>query len=235
MARRIYLLPGLLLVLLAGCTGGPSISQSAAAPAPLARPTSGQAAQPSALPPVRPVAPSPAPSPTVPVPSVTPSPMPSPTVPLALLATVTATGCPVTIANGNAPPRESAFPGIHGNGALWTSLWPNGIIRATPEYVQSDGSVDMKFWWWRGPTVRGPLTISGRRLDAPAPPLQADIPVGYGDTGFQASGIIFPTEGCWEVTGRAGNATLTFVTFVVKEQNQGAETGLSSLTYSTVM
>ena len=46
--------------------------------------------------------------------------------------------------------------------------------------------------------------------------MQSDIPEGYSDAGFQASGIIFPTEGCWEVTGKAGNASLTFVTLVVK-------------------
>ncbi len=50
----------------------------------------------------------------------------------------------------------------------------------------------------------------------PAPPLRADIPEGYGLSGFQASGVIFPTEGCWEVTGRVGNVSLTFVTLVVK-------------------
>jgi hypothetical protein len=72
----------------------------------------------------------------------------------------------------------------------------------------------MKFLWWRG--VRGKLTIQGQRLDAPAPPLRADIPGGYGDTGFQATGLIFPTEGCWEVTGKVGESSLTFVTRVVK-------------------
>jgi hypothetical protein len=34
--------------------------------------------------------------------------------------------------------------------------------------------------------------------------------------GFQASGVIFPTEGCWQVTGRAGRTAMTFVTFVLK-------------------
>jgi hypothetical protein len=37
-------------------------------------------------------------------------------------------------------------------------------------------------------------------------------------TGFQASGVYFPNEGCWEVTGRVGRTTLTFVTFVIKER-----------------
>jgi hypothetical protein len=72
----------------------------------------------------------------------------------------------------------------------------------------------MKFPWVRG--VRGKLTIQGKRLDAPAPPLRAHIPDGYGDTGFQATGIIFPTEGCWEVTGKVGDSSLTFVTRVVR-------------------
>jgi hypothetical protein len=72
----------------------------------------------------------------------------------------------------------------------------------------------MKFGWWRG--VSGQLSIQGRRLDGPAPPLRAEVPDGYGDTGFQASGVIFPTEGCWEITGQVGAARLTFVNFVIR-------------------
>jgi hypothetical protein len=30
------------------------------------------------------------------------------------------------------------------------------------------------------------------------------------------SGLSFPTEGCWEVTGAVGDAELTFVTLVLK-------------------
>jgi hypothetical protein len=83
-----------------------------------------------------------------------------------------------------------------------------------PGQIGADGSLAMKWWWWRG--VEGPLTITGRRLDAPAPPLQAEIPEGYEESGFQASALIFPSEGCWEVNGRVGEAMLTFVTLVVK-------------------
>jgi hypothetical protein len=63
--------------------------------------------------------------------------------------------------------------------------------------------------------VQGELTIEGKRLDAPAPPLKSIVPDGYGDAGFQVSGLIFPTAGCWAVTGRVGIASLTFVTLVV--------------------
>jgi hypothetical protein len=87
-------------------------------------------------------------------------------------------------------------------------------VLIAPKDVQSDGALAMKFFWWRG--VHGALTIEGKRLDAPAPPLRSRIPEGYGDIGFQSSAIIFPTEGCWQVTGKVGASSLTFVTRVVK-------------------
>ena len=122
--------------------------------------------------------------------------------------------CPVTLPNGDTPPSQPSSPQHHGNGALWTVLWPYGTIIAGPKDVKPDGSIGMKFPWWR--SVDGRLTIEGRRLDRAAPPVTADIPEGYGDRGLQASGIVFPTEGCWEVTGRAAGARLTFVVMVVK-------------------
>lgn len=125
--------------------------------------------------------------------------------------------CPVTKPNGNTPPGERSGGSYYGNGALWTGLYPDGTVvfrPGGPGFVLADGSLSMKFPWWRA--VRGKLTIQGRRLDAPAPPLRASIPGGYAETGFQATGLIFPTEGCWEVTGRVGEASLTFVTRVVR-------------------
>jgi len=126
--------------------------------------------------------------------------------------------CPVTAPNGSAPPGEQPSPYLHGNGQIWTALWPEGRVvfePGGPGQILPDGSLDMKWGWWRG--VTGQLTIEGRRLDASAPPLRADIPEGYGATGFQASGLIFPSPGCWEVTGKVGEAKLTFVTLVVKK------------------
>jgi hypothetical protein len=129
--------------------------------------------------------------------------------------------CRTTIPEAGGPPGVTAaqffgYGASHGNGKLWVGgLWPGGVIDAGPEFVQPDGSVDMKFGWWR--VVPGKLRITGRRLDAPAPPLRGLAPDGYGDRGFQASGVMFPTEGCWEVTGDLGVTSLTFVTFVVKK------------------
>lgn len=121
--------------------------------------------------------------------------------------------CPVTEPNGSLPPGETVESEDYlGNDQLWTTLWPDGKVYMFPENQEADGSFSMKWPWWRG--VTGPLTIEGHRLDAEAEPLRAEIPEGYGDTGFQASALIFPAAGCWEVTGRVGNASLTFVTEV---------------------
>ena len=122
----------------------------------------------------------------------------------ALLLPASTEACPVTLPNGSAPPGEPASEFFHGNGTLWTVLWPDGkvLITSDDQVRASDGALTMKFPWWRG--IAGPLSITGRRLDAPSPPLQAMIPEGYGEIGIQASGLIFPTAGCWEVTGRGG-------------------------------
>ena len=127
----------------------------------------------------------------------------------------------MTKPNGNTPPGERPSPNHHGNGSLWTGLWSDGTVvfrPGGPGFLLGDGSLSMKFFWWRG--VKGKLSIEGRRLDGSAPPLRARIPDGYGDTGFQATALIFSTVGCWEVTGGAGDASLTFVVRVVKAEGQ---------------
>ena len=86
------------------------------------------------------------------------------------------------------------------------------------DQVHPDGSISWKFPWWR--MVAGHLTITGRRLDAPAPPLTSDAPNGYGNIGFQASGVTFPGEGCWQITGKTAHTSLTFVTFVIMKAHR---------------
>jgi hypothetical protein len=85
-------------------------------------------------------------------------------------------------------------------------------VRATTDQVNRQGEVVMKFPWDRG--IRGRLQVTGLRIDADAPPMRARLP-NYGITGFQPSVLIFPTEGCWEITGAVRQDTsLTFVTLV---------------------
>ena len=112
--------------------------------------------------------------------------------------------CPVTLPNR----RTFGF----GTERLWVVLWPRGHARARRFNVRPDGSLALKFPWTRG--VRGELSITGRRLDAPAAPARARVPGGYGSVGFQSTAVVFPTPGCWEVTGEVGDASLRFVTRV---------------------
>lgn len=123
--------------------------------------------------------------------------------------------CPLTLPNRSTPPDARDWPAndSYGNGKLWTLFWPHNLVIANARFFEDEG-IRMKWPWWRG--VQGELRIEGRRVDGKAPPLTAEIPPGYGQSGFQPSGIFFPTEGCWEVTGTVGNAELTFVTIVVK-------------------
>ena len=127
-----------------------------------------------------------------------------------------AAGCQPTQPNGDRPPGEE--PGVtwYGNGRLYTALWSNGEILADPRYVEADGSIGMKFPWWRAPGVGAPgdLEIHGHEI-ATGAQITAVIPDGYGQR-FQATGISFPTEGCYEITGQSGDAHLTFVTKVTK-------------------
>lgn len=138
--------------------------------------------------------------------------------------------CPVTVPNGSTPPGERPRTGQHGNGELWTEFGPDGLVLIPPEHMRPDGSLGMKWPWWRG--APGQLFIEGRRLDGSAPPLRAetaggrrlDIPAtpqpglryGEGPPGFQATSLVFPTEGCWEVTAHVGEDSLNFVVRVVR-------------------
>jgi hypothetical protein len=152
------------------------------------------------------------------VPTAQPTERISPTA-TPLPASILNDGCPVTEPNGSTPPGEDPdrTSNVLGNGAIWVGLYPEGTVIFEPDGPGGrdplTGAYAMKFWWWRG--VEGQLEITGQRLDGEAPPMWGGVPEGYGDTGFQATGLVFPTEGCWEVTGRVGDASITFVTRVV--------------------
>jgi hypothetical protein len=128
-------------------------------------------------------------------------------------APASSTGCPVTLPNGHNPPGHTS-PFSHGTGQLWVELYARGIVRpAHYGRARPNGAIAVKFPWTRG--VTGQLRITGRRLDADSPALRSWSPNGYGRTGFQSTAVVFPTTGCWAVTGRVGNVSLTFVTKVI--------------------
>jgi hypothetical protein len=122
--------------------------------------------------------------------------------------------CDVTAPRG---PIHTAIGGFnYGSRALAVQLWPDGELVAGTladgsswARVAADGSIDAKLGWWRG--APGRLRIAGRRLDAAARPVSANIPLGYGPRGFQATRVSFPGTGCYRVVASAGRARLSFV------------------------
>jgi hypothetical protein len=135
-----------------------------------------------------------------------------------------ASSCDVTVASARTrPPSPVPRSFDYGNVSIAVALAaPSGRLvagrlssggrRAT---INADGSIDAKYGWWRA--GEGAITITGRRLDAPAGPLRAYVPDGYG-RGFQATGLTFPTTGCWRVMGRFERARLTFTVLVSKSR-----------------
>jgi hypothetical protein len=128
--------------------------------------------------------------------------------------------CNVTVPNGIVAGAVKQKRWSHGNSLLSVGpfgLWPDGTVEFRPGgagFTTPDGGLGMKFGWTRG--VPGRLKVSGRRLDAFAPPLILEAKDGYGDLGFQPSYVIFSAPGCWEVSAQVGERLDSRVVFVTK-------------------
>lgn len=123
------------------------------------------------------------------------------------------------------PPPYPSDAGVWiGSPKLWTNIPRSGTWRSLPHYTADDPRYRQKvFWWSEGYDWRKEnppnLTISGKRLDGPAPPLSADPHANAGWTGdryhaFIVDGIFVPTLGCWEITGRYKGEELSYVVWV---------------------
>jgi hypothetical protein len=122
-------------------------------------------------------------------------------------------GCPATKPNRKAPPGVQGSSTIfdwHGNGALWVFLRPDGTL-------VTNALGGWKQIWVAKPWASGSLLVRYRRLDEPSPPIAAQVVSGtlggYGGPSW-ASRMSFQ-PGCWQITGRLGDATLSFVAQVV--------------------
>jgi hypothetical protein len=132
---------------------------------------------------------------------------------LAVAETASAT-CRTTQANGQVPAGASS--NLFGNGQLATAAY--GVIYATPRTLNREGTISEKFPWFGASGLVGDLRITGKRLDRAAPPLRARINPGTvesaPDMRFWATGITFPTAGCWRITGRVDDVRLSLVVLV---------------------
>lgn len=124
--------------------------------------------------------------------------------------------CPVTEPSWAKPPEDDAVldPPAYGyyylneDGSIWASAWWWGQAQEHQPRTSNEG---VKVGWFRPEGAR--LEITGQRLDAEAPALDAHVPCCY-PTRFQATGLVFPTDGCWEVTAEAAESDLSFVVWV---------------------
>lgn len=123
-----------------------------------------------------------------------------------------AADCQVTSPVTAAPPDSryrSPLPTgayyVSADRGIWTSTDVWGLGSRKVGWIKPEGST---------------LTVQGRRLDGEAAPLWADITEGYvGD--FQASRMIIPSAGCWEIEARANESLLRFVIYVPQRPEIG--------------
>jgi hypothetical protein len=108
-----------------------------------------------------------------------------------------ADGCPATVPNGSTPR-------LYGNGLLWTGFAPNREFGVS----QEDGSYFDKFLWMT--IVYAPLTVRAVRLDATASPAQWKANEGT-SAGSWATAVSFASAGCWRLTARVADVSLSVV------------------------
>lgn len=130
-------------------------------------------------------------------------------------ATISDNACHITKPVWDKPPNDSAVQDapeygyyfLNEDRSIWASAW---WANQDENYLHSNKG-EIKVGWFR--PAGSELVITGQRIDAQAPPLEAHIPCCY-PTRFQATSLFFPTEGCWEVTAKAADSVLSFTLWV---------------------
>jgi hypothetical protein len=102
-----------------------------------------------------------------------------------------------------------------GTDRLWIALSMDGTWRGYRQKMQ---------WWRQGYDYRTEpepkLKVTGKRLDAPAPPLMAKTNNVGGPIPSMMVGMNFPAPGCWEITGHYESDELTFVVWVAPSMSE---------------
>lgn len=123
--------------------------------------------------------------------------------------------CPRTEPVWAKPPVDAAIPDAPAYGYYFVnedrSIWASAGWTGEDSVQLRVREEGIKVGWFRPAGI--PLEITGQRLDAEASSLQSEIPCCY-PTRFQATGIYFPTAGCWELNAKAEDKELSFVVWV---------------------
>jgi hypothetical protein len=148
-----------------------------------------------------------------------------PTATLEVVPTAPPSSCPVTLPPDSpfAPPASVKLSTGYfwlGTEALWTEARLDGTWRKLPYH---DGAFTEKVVWWRKgydwqAEPQPNLVVTGRGLDAAAPPLVASRANGAFNADDIGSammvGVDIPAPGCWEITGQYEGTSLSFVVWV---------------------
>ena len=107
----------------------------------------------------------------------------------------------------------------YGTKKLWTLLPVDGVWRGLKPRQPGDFAYSNKLPW--GGYFRdddGPLTVTGKRLDGPAPAFVNTEEIGGFPDGDEHAaimgGIDIPLFGCWQITGHYTDQELTFTVWV---------------------
>ncbi len=123
-------------------------------------------------------------------------------------------------------PFEHSF--WFGSSKLWTALPIDGIWRAWSLPTQpGDFAYGNKLPWGRlNPPFSkkdGPLTVTGKRLDGPAPVfIETDESYGFSGSTMAIGGIEIPLFGCWQIIGRYKDQDLTFTVWVAPPREEAS-------------
>jgi hypothetical protein len=102
----------------------------------------------------------------------------------------------------------------HGNGTLWASLPVNGTYALA---AGEDTLFEKRIWVARAGLTAN-LNVKYRRLDPPSPARTAVAIAGTlsGYEGPSWASREYLTAGCWEVSGRVADISLSFVVKVLR-------------------
>jgi len=131
----------------------------------------------------------------------------------------TRAACPVIEPAWVKPPQDEAVQGEPGFGYYFvnedSSIWASAGWADDEEFELRAGGEGVKVGWFR--PAGAVLEVTGQRLDGEAPAMEFHASCCY-PTRFQASGLYFPTQGCWELDARAAGSELSFVVWVEPEE-----------------
>jgi len=134
--------------------------------------------------------------------------------------------CPITVPQDPrfTPPHPYDSLGFegefwYGSDSIWTALRENGTWEALPH--NPEGYTQKVFWWRDGyvwtEEPEPNLIVTAERLDSSVPTVHASKATNAYASDIGSAmlvGVDLPTLGCWKITGKYGDAELSFVVWV---------------------